>query len=311
MKVAVVQAAPVLFDRARTLEKVEGLIMEAADEGAGLVLFPESFIPAYPRGLDFGTVVGSRTEAGRRQWQYYRDQALVIPSPDVDRLAACAKRWAIWLVIGVTERENPGNTLYCSLLYFSPDGRLLARHRKLKPTGAERIIWGEGRGDDLDVLCTPAGRLGGLICWENYMPLARMALYRQEVELYMAPTADARDSWQATLRHIACEGRCFVLGSNQFISREDYPPVLTDELPEEAEVSCRGGSAIVNPYGEYLAGPVYDREAMLYADIDLSLIVQAKMDFDVCGHYARPDVFAFRHITGRLHPGMGEPFMPK
>jgi nitrilase len=297
MKAAVVQATPVLFERVRTLEKVEQLTRQAAAEGARLILFPESFIPAYPRGLDFGTVVGSRSEAGRRQWQLYRDQALAIPGPDVERLAACARQTNTWLVIGVTEREEPGHTLYCSLLYFSPEGRLLARHRKLKPTGAERVIWGEGRGDDLAVLPTPAGRLGGLICWENYMPLARMALYQQQVEVYLAPTADARDSWQATLRHIACEGRCFVLGCNQYVAWEHYPASLQEAIAAQPEVACRGGSAIVDPYGNYLAGPVYDGEAILYAELDLTAIARAKMDFDVCGHYARPDVFAYTHLT--------------
>lgn len=295
MQVAVVQAAPVLFDRARTLEKVEHLSAQAAGQGARLVLFPESFIPAYPRGLGFGTVVGSRTAAGRRQWQHYHDEALPVPGGDVDRLAACARRTNTYLVIGVTERAMPGHTLYCSLLYFSPEGNLIGRHRKLKPTGAERVIWGEGRGDDLAVLPTAVGRLGGLICWENYMPAARLALYQQAVELYLAPTADDRDSWQATLQHIACEGRCFVLGCNQFVTRKHYPESLRSALPTGPDPLCRGGSAIVDPYGAYLAGPLFDREDLLYAEIDPAVITRAKMDFDVCGHYARPDVFFFHY----------------
>jgi nitrilase len=178
-------------------------------------------------------------------------------------------------------------------LYFGPDGKLLGKHRKLKPTAAERLIWGEGDGSTLTVLDTPLGRVGGLVCWENYMPLARMAMYTKGVELYLAPTADARDTWQATLRHIACEGRCFVLGCNQFVTRAMYPPDLEgiEDLDGQPEVMCRGGSAIISPLGEVLAGPLYDQEGMLLAELDLAEVIRSKFDFDVVGHYARPDVF--------------------
>jgi nitrilase len=170
---------------------------------------------------------------------------------------------------------------------------LLGKHRKLKPTGAERVIWGEGDGSTLTVLQTPLGNIGGLVCWENYMPLARMALYGKRVEIYLAPTADARDSWQATLRHIACEGRCFVLGCNQYLTKDDYADDLEciEDLSDLPHVLCRGGSAIVSPLGEYLAGPLYDQEGILTADLNLADVAQAKFDFDVVGHYARPDVF--------------------
>jgi nitrilase len=186
-------------------------------------------------------------------------------------------------------------TLYCSLLYFGPDGDLLGVHRKLKPTGSERLIWGEGDGSTLKVYETGVGRFGGLICWENYMPLARMALYGQGVEVYLAPTADSRDTWQATLRHIACEGRCFVLGCNQYVTKDLYPADLVGvhDLAEQPEVMCRGGSVIVSPLGEVLAGPLYDREGILVADLDLAEVVRARFDFDVVGHYARPDVFDY------------------
>jgi nitrilase len=178
-------------------------------------------------------------------------------------------------------------------LYFGPDGRLLGKHRKLKPTGSERIIWGEGDGSTLTVIDTDLGRIGGLICWENYMPLARMAMYSKGVELYLAPTADARDTWQATLQHIACEGRCFVLGCNQFVTKAMYPIDLegVEDLASWPEVICRGGSAIVSPLGKVMAGPLFDREDTLFAELDLAEIARAKMDFDVVGHYARPDVF--------------------
>jgi nitrilase len=201
----------------------------------------------------------------------------------------------VTLAMGIIERDSQfgGGTLYCTLLYLGPDGRVIGKHRKLKPTGAERLIWGEGDGSTLTVLETPLGRIGGLICWENYMPLARMALYGKGVEIYLAPTADARETWQATLTHIACEGRCFVLGCNQFVRREMYPADLQemDELKEQPEVMCRGGSAIISPLGEVMAGPLTDGEGMLFAKLDRGEIVRSKVDFDVVGHYARPDVF--------------------
>jgi nitrilase len=309
VRVAVVQAAPVLFDRQATVEKTCQWIADAATQGAQLILFPEAFIPAYPRGLGFGTVVGSRSPAGRRTWERYWANAVDVPGPATQVLGTAAREAGAYLAIGVVERDthsngspgsagsprsaSPGGTLFCTLLYFGPDGRLLGKHRKLKPTGAERLIWGEGDGSTLTVLDTPLGKLGGLICWENYMPLARMALYGKQVELYLAPTADARDTWQATLQHIACEGRCFVLGCNQFVTRDMYPDDLEgiEDLTDLPELLCRGGSAILSPLGAYVAGPLFDQEGILVADLDLAEIVQAKFDFDVVGHYARPDVF--------------------
>jgi nitrilase len=294
VSVAVVQAAPVLFDRDGTVERVRGLTQEAASNGAQLVLFPEALIPCYPRGLSFGMVVGSRSPEGRLLWQRYWENSVEIPSPATQALADAAREAGITLAVGVTERDGEfsGGTLYCTLVYFGPDGRLLAKHRKLKPTGAERLIWGEGDGSTLTTLDTELGKIGGLICWENYMPLARAAMYAKGTEIYLAPTADARDTWQATLRHIACEGRCFVLGCNQFVTKAMYPAdlPLRDELDEQPEVMCRGGSVIVSPLGEVLAGPLYGEEGVLYAELDMNQIVRSRMDFDVVGHYARPDV---------------------
>jgi nitrilase len=295
VRVAVAQAGSVLFNRGRSTEKAATLIREAGSRGARLVLLPEAFIPGYPRGLSFGMKVGSRSSEGRALWQLYRDNAVDIPGPVTDALGAAAREAKLYAAVGLIERDNrnaPG-TLYCTLAYFGPDGALLGKHRKLKPTGSERLIWGEGDGSTLTVLPTELGRIGGLICWENYMPLARMAMYGKGVEIYLAPTADARDTWQATLRHIACEGRCFVLGANQFVTREMYPPDLPGsmELADQPEVMCRGGSMIVGPLGDVLAGPVFDREELVVAEIDLAEIVRARLDFDVVGHYARPDVF--------------------
>ena len=295
VKVAVVQAAPVLFNREGTVAKVCRLIQEVAARKPGLVLFPEAFIPAYPRGLSFGSVVGNRTPAGRRTWERYWGNSIEVPGPDTEILGAAAREAQIYLAIGVIERDSQFShgTLYCTLLYFGADGQLLGKHRKLKPTAGERLIWGEGDGSTLPVFSTPFGKLGGLICWENYMPLARTAMYGKGVEIYLAPTADARDSWQATLRHIACEGRCFVLGCNQFVTKEMYPPDLEgiEDLAGHPEILCRGGSTIISPLGEVLAGPLYGEEGILFADLDLGEVARGKIDFDAVGHYARPDVF--------------------
>ncbi len=295
VKAAVVQAGPVLFSWEATVEKACRLTSEAAGKGARLILFPEAFIPAYPRGLSFGIVVGSRKPEGRRTWQRYWENAVEVPGPATEALGAAAQKANAYLAIGVIERDSQFShgTLYCTLLYFGPDGRLLGKHRKLKPTAAERLIWGEGDGSTLPVLETEIGKIGGLICWENYMPLARMAMYGKGLEIYLAPTADCRDSWQATLRHIACEGRCFVLGCNQFVTKSMYPPDLpmVEELEGQPDIICGGGSAIISPLGEVVAGPLFDQEGILYADLDLSEVARAKLDFDVVGHYARPDVF--------------------
>jgi len=295
VKVAVVQAAPVFFNRQATIEKACDLISEAAEKGAQLILFPEAFVPAYPRGLAFGTVVGSRNPQGRRIWQSYWENTVEVPGPATAKLSDAARKAKVYLAMGVIERDvmRSSGTLYCTILYFGPDGRLLGKHQKLKPTAAERLIWGEGDGSTLTVVETEIGKIGGLICWENYMPLARMAMYNKGVELYLAPTADARDTWQATLRHIACEGRCFVLGCNQYMTKDMYPGDLKElkELNEQPEVMCRGGSAIISPLGKVLAGPLFDQEGILFADLDLAEITRSKFDFDVVGHYARPDVF--------------------
>jgi nitrilase len=306
VKVAVVQAAPVLFDREATLEKAAALILEAGRQGAGLVLLPEAYIPAYPRGFSFGMVVGSRKSEGRALWKRYWENAVEVPGPATEALGAAAREAGVFLAIGVIERDNQFSrgTLYCTLLYFDPEGKLLGKHRKLKPTGAERLIWGEGDGSTMPVVEAPFGKVGGLICWENYMPLARMAMYAKGVEIYLAPTADYRDSWQATMRHIACEGRCFVLGCNQFVKKDMYPENLEtlEELEDRPEIMCRGGSVIVAPLGDVIAGPLFDEEGILYAQLDMTEVVKAKIDFDVVGHYSRPDVFQLSVNEKTLSP---------
>ncbi len=293
--VAVVQAASVPFDLEASLEKAHRLTLEAAATGAKLVLFPEAFLSGYPAGFSFGTVVGKRSPEGRRLWERYWRSSLAVPGPATDRLAEAAREAGVFLAMGAIEKDNEGSagTLYCSLLYFGADGRLLGKHRKLKPTAAERYIWGEGDGSTMPVLVTELGKIGGLICWENYMPLARMAMYSKGIELYLAPTADSRESWQATIRHIACEGRCYVLSCNQYFTKEMVPVDFEgrQELKEQPEVLSRGGSAIISPMGEVLAGPLFDQEGILTAELDLAEVVRGKYDFDVTGHYARPDVF--------------------
>lgn len=293
-RASVVQLAPVFFDKKGTLEKLGLFIRKAAKEKSKLILFPEVIIPGYPRGLIFGTAVGGRTPEGREMFLRYWENSMEVPGKETAQLAKWAKEAKAHVVVGVTERDKTSDTLYCSLLYFSPEGALLHRHRKIKPTAAERIVWGEGDGTDLQVLDTDLGKLGGLVCWENYMPLARMALYQQGLEIYLAPTADCRDSWQATLTHIACEGRCFVLGCNQYLTQSHYPADLKKQLVAgHPSLPSSGGSVIISPLGKVLAGPVFGKEAVLTTEIDPREIIKAKMDFDVIGHYARPDVFTY------------------
>ncbi len=295
VRVAAVQASPMFFDTPAAVQKVCTLTAEASAQAARLVLFPEAYVGGYPWGLAFGTAVGGRSDAGRRTWERYWRSAVDVPGPETARLGEAAREAGVHLCVGVIERDSTysGGTLFCTLLYFGPDGSLLGKHRKLKPTAAERLIWGEGDGSTLTVVDTPLGRVGGLICWENYMPLARMAMYGKGVEIYLAPTADARGRWQATLQHIALEGRCFVLGCNQYVTRDMYPADLeiAGELEAWPETLCRGGSAVYDPLGECLAGPLWDDEGIVTADLDLSAIPRSKFDFDVTGHYARPDVF--------------------
>jgi nitrilase len=286
---AVVQAAPVAFDVGATIAKLERLTAAAAGGGAQLVVLPEAFVSCYPRGITFGATIGSRSAEGRAWFRRYWESSIDVPGPVVERIGAIAREHAVHLVIGVIERE--GGTLYCTALFLGPDGNLLGKHRKLMPTAAERLVWGYGDGSTLPVLDTAAGRLGAVICWENYMPLLRMAMYAKGVQIWCAPTADARDTWIATMRHIACEGRCFVLSANQFATRADYPPDYPVDDGGEGEVLCRGGSVIVSPLGDVLAGPAYGEETILRADLDLDRIAEAKYDFDVVGHYARPDLF--------------------
>ncbi len=291
-KVACIQATPVIFNVEKTIEKTISLIAQAAKQGCELIVFPETFIPGYPAGLSFGTVIGNRSEAGRDQFKEYWQNSIEVPSKHTEKLGLYAKKHKVFLAIGVTERDLINKTLYCTLLYFGSDGSLLGKHRKLKPTAAERLVWGDGDGSTLVTYDTKLGKIGGLICWENYMPLARMAMYNKGVEIYLAPTADSRDAWQLTMGHIATEGRCFVIGCNQYFTKSDFPKHLQSEIAKDRpEVLSRGGSVIISPMGKILAGPLFDKEGIITAEINLDEVVRSRMDFDVTGHYSRNDVF--------------------
>ncbi len=295
VKVAVVQAASVLFDKQACVDKALKLIDEAASKGAKYILFPEAYISCYPRGLNFCASVGLRPPAGRKDWRRYWESAITVPGPEMKQLAAAAKKNGVYLTVGIIERETEGDqgTVYCTIVYFGPDGSYLGKHRKLKPTAGERAIWGEGDGSTLTAIDTPFGRIGGLICWENYVPLARQAMYDKGLTIYIAPTADARDGWVASMQHIALESRCFVMSANQYVTKDMYPTDLSSlyELDRVSDPVCRGASMIVSPLGEILAGPAIEGETILYADLDLDLIPEARFDFDVTGHYALTNVF--------------------
>jgi len=290
VSVAVVQAGSMPFNTEACVDKAVHLIHEASRAGAKVIVFPEAFIPGYPKGLNYGLVVGSRDPAGREEFRLYLDAAIEVPGPQTQRLGEAAASARSYVVIGVIEREHA--TCYCTALFFSSEGQLLGKHRKLMPTALERMIWGFGDGSTLTVVDSPYGRIGSVICWENYMPMMRMAMYSKNVQLYCAPTADDRDTWLASMQHIALEGRCFVLTACQFIRKRDFPDTVRVSLGDSPEsILMRGGSAIIGPLGKVLAGPDYERETILTATLDLNEIGRAKFDFDVVGHYSRPDIF--------------------
>lgn len=293
IKACVIQDNPVFFNKEKTIQKVESLTKQYARAQCELIVFPESFIPGYPRGFSFGTTVGRRTTEGRKLYREYYNNSLDTQSEDIKRLEDLSKSQNVYLIIGITEKENRTGSLYCSMLYISPVSGLLGIHRKIKPTGTERIVWSEGSGDSLVTFQTSIGKLGGLICWENYMPFARMAMYNKGVEIYVAPTADSRKEWTSSMIHIALEGRCFVVACNQYFTKSMYPDKYLPLVENEPEELCRGGSIIVSPLGKVLAGPLFDESGALLADLDLEEVKSSKLDFDVIGHYSRNDIFQF------------------
>jgi nitrilase len=301
---AAVQATPVFLDRDATVERSEKLIHEAATNGAGLMVFPETFMPGYP---DWVWRVPAWEGPSGELYERLLDNAVVVPGPATEAIGRAAKRAKAFVSMGVNEREQTGSTLYNTQLYFGPDGRLLAKHRKLMPTGGERLVWGMGDGSTLEVVETPFGRLGGLTCWENYMPLARFAMYAKGIDVWCAPTWDNSDGWISTLRHIALEGRVFVIGVAPLLRGSDVP----DDVPGRQEVwggeddwMCRGASTIVGPDGDVLAGPLMEEEGILYAELDAARARRSRAEFDPVGHYSRPDVFRLS-IDDRAKPQIG------
>jgi nitrilase len=289
-KVACVQVEPAIFDRDATIEKLASVCREAAAEGADLVVFPEAFVPVYPSSRWARYMAAwEKNEDAKALFSRLARESVEIPGAASERMAAVAREHDVWLAVGANELER--GTIYNALLVYAPDGSLALHHRKLVPTNHERMVWGVGTGDGLVALPTAFGKLGGLICWENFMPLARFALYRSGVEIYLAPTADDTDTWHETIRHIAREARAFVVSPSVFQRASSYP----DEVPiaDGPDLLGRGGSAIVGPDGNYLAGPLWDEEGILYAELDPAKLYAERQRFDPAGHYHRPDVFEF------------------
>jgi nitrilase len=296
VKVACVQAEPVILDRDATVDKLVQLVAETAGEGASLVVFPEAFIPVYPSSAWAKAFAGWSDERAKAVFARLAEQAVTVPGEAEGRIGEAAREHSVWIVTGVTEvdAERPG-TLYNTLLYHAPSGELALRHRKLVPTNHERLVWGQGDGGGLRAIPTELGRIGGLICWENYMPLARFALYESGVEIYIASTADDADAWQSTLVHLARESRAFVVAPSHFQRAASYPDdfPLAEELAGQ-DLIGRGGSAVLAPDGSYLAGPLYDEEGVLYAELDPARLRAERQRFDPAGHYHRPDVLRLK-----------------
>jgi len=291
--IAAVQASPVFMDRDATIEKACGLIAEAAKNGAKIIVFPEAFVPTYP---DWVWVLPSgRADVHRTLYGELLDQSVAVPGDATEKLGRAAKAAGAYVVMGVNERnvEASGASIYNTLLYIGPDGSLLGKHRKLMPTSGERLVWAAGDGSTLDVYDTPYGKLGGLICWENYMPLARYAMYAWGTQIYVAATWDCADTWLASLQHIGKEGRCFVIGCCIAMRKDDIPDSYEFKglYPADHVWINRGASAIIDPDGHVIAGPVFEKEEVLYAAIEPRQLREPKYWFDPAGHYARPDIF--------------------
>jgi nitrilase len=289
VRVAAIQATPAILDAKTTIDKAVRLIGEAAGEGAQLAVLPETFVPLYPSNAWAKTAVAFGGDGNDELWRRLWENSVDVPGPLVDRLVEACREHEMHLAIGVNERESerPGS-LYNALLILSGEGVLL-KHRKLVPTHHERLFHGAGAGDDLGVAATPVGRIGGLICWENRMPMARWAVYRGGPQIWVAPTADDSDGWLASMRHIAIESGAFVVSVPQYIPASAFADDFPVDLPEGREVFGRGGAVIVEPgEGEVIAGPLYDQEGIIYADCDLAAGLSAKRFFDAAGHYSAP-----------------------
>lgn len=288
--VAIIQDSPVLFDKAKTLQKFGALTYEAAHRGADIVVFPEAFISAYPKGMDFGVVIGHRPENSFDWYNLYHQSSIDLNSNELDDICNVAKKNNIFIVLGLIEKH--GGTLYCSVIYIDKEGNYKGKHRKLMPTAMERLVWGCGDGTTMKVVASEYGKIGAAICWENYMPQLRIHYYEQLIDIYCTPTVDDREVWQSTIRHIAKEGRCFVVSACQFMTKEDCPsnyPISNNYTVDNIYIN--GGSCIINPFGNYVVSPKYGKKDILLAEIDLGMITKAKFDFDIAGHYSRKDIF--------------------
>lgn len=290
-RIAIVQAEPVMFDKQASLKKALSYIDEAVSGKAELIVLPELFIPGYPIGMNFGFSMGKRTETGREDWAKYCDASVVAGAYEFDTLAEAARTAAVYISIGFSERDPVSGTLYNSNAIFEPDGSVKV-HRKLKPTGSERLVWGDANKGYFPVTNTPWGPVGSLICWESYMPLARVALYQKGITIYISPNTNDNPEWQATIQHIAIEGKCYFINANMIVRRGSYPDWIHESAAIETlpEIVCRGGSCVIDPFGHYLTEPAWDEETIIFADLDMSLPAKCKMEHDPVGHYARPDV---------------------
>ncbi len=290
-KIALVQAEPVLFNKKESLEKALKYIDESSINAPDIIVFPELFIPGYPVGMNFGFSMGKRTEAGREDWKRYYDASIVAGGAEFKELGEAAKKARAYISIGFSERDLISGTLYNSNAIFEPDGSYKV-HRKLKPTGSERMVWGDANKDYFPITETPWGPMGSLICWESYMPLARVALYQKGITIYISPNTNDNPEWQATIQHIAIEGKCYFINADMIIRKNSYPSDLKENESVEKlpEMVCRGGSCILDPYGHYVTEPLWDKEGIIFAELDMELPAACKMEHDPIGHYARPDV---------------------
>ncbi len=288
---ALVQAAPVMFDKKKCTEKVLSYIEECARHGAELIVFPELFIPGYPYGMTYGFTVGSRTAEGRKDWMTYYENSLFADGPEMRRIIESAKEHHVYVSLGYSERDPVTATLYNSNMMIAPDGTAM-NHRKLKPTGSERVVWGDGNQDFFPVMDTPWGPMGNLICWESYMPLARCALYEKGISIYISPNTNDNAEWQHTIRHIAIEGHCYFINADMVFRRSDYPMTASGEAEIAAlpDIVCRGGSCVIDPFGHDASETLWDEEGVIYAELDMQKVPASRMEHDVCGHYARPDI---------------------
>ena len=284
-----------MFDKIACTDKVIALTREAAANGAELIVFPELMIPGYPYGMTFGFTVGSRGADGRKDWKLYYDNSILVPGEETERMSRAAREAGAYVSVGVSERDAVSGTLYNTNLVFSPDGEMTV-HRKLKPTGSERVVWGDADKHYFPVTDSPWGPIGSLICWESYMPLARVALYEKGVTLYISPNTNDNEEWQSTIRHIAIEGHCYFINCDMYFTRDMYPKDLhcPEEIQKLNDIVCRGGSCVIDPYGHAVTETVWDKEAVVYADLDMQKVPASRMEFDACGHYSRPDVLELR-----------------